>query len=161
MGQPASRCGGCGTTVHSGYLVLSAEQVEAIEHNNKLFPDHLVPMGPEYWPTMAGSQVQTGSEVVAAFRSREFVVIVWRELSGFLRLSVNRTEWDEKEGRFRGDIGWDDLQRLKSEAGYGDVPAVELYPPDEHVLNTVNLRHLFLLPADPPFMWQRPSGDFA
>lgn len=107
---------------------------------------------------MANSPIQTGSVAIAAYRSRTFVVIVWQELSGFQRLSINRTEWDEREGRFRGDIGWDDLQRLKSEAGFGDVSAVELYPPDDEVLNTVNLRHLFLLPSSPPFMWR--SGEF-
>lgn len=141
--------------------MLSTAQLQEIEHNNKLFPDHLVPMGPEYWPDMAASPIQTGSIVIAAFRSREFVVILWQELSGFQRLSVNRTEWDEREGRFRGNISWDDLQRLKSEAGFGDIAAVELYPPDDQVMNTVNLRHLFLLPSNPPFMWQRPSGDLA
>lgn len=139
--------------------MLSAAQLEELERNNNLFPDHLVPMGPEHWPDMANSPIQTGSVVIAAYRSRAFVVIVWQEPSGFQRLSVNRTEWDEAEGRFRGDISWDDLQRLKSEAGYGDVAAVELYPPDHDVLNTVNLRHLFLLPSIPPFMWR--SGDLA
>lgn len=106
---------------------------------------------------MDGSPVQTGSVAIGAFRSRDFVVIVWQEPSGYQRLSINRTEWDESQGRFRGDISWDDLQRLKSEAGFGDVAAVEVYPPDDHVLNTVNLRHLFLMPSNPPFMWQRIS----
>jgi hypothetical protein len=135
--------------------VFNAAQLEEIDRTNNLFPDHLVPIGPEHWPTTS----PTDSVPIGAFRSKAFVVIVWQELSGFQRLSINRTEWDEHEGRFRGDISWDDLQRLKSEAGFGDVSAVELYPPDGQVLNTANLRHLFLLTSAPAFMWR--SGDLS
>lgn len=134
------------------------DPLHILKRNNELYPDHLVPVGPEHWPDMTNSPIQTGSVCVGAYRSNAFVVIEWQEPNGFTRLSVNRTDWDEREGRFRGDISWDDLQRLKSEAGYGDVPAAELYPPDRDVLNTANLRHLFLLPSAPPFMWQ--TGDF-
>lgn len=115
--------------------------------------DRLVPVDRQQWPSMTGSPIQTGSVAIGAYQSRDFVVVVWRELSGITRLSINRTEWDGHKGRFCDNIGWDDLQRLKAEAGYGDVPAVEVYPPDQHVLNTANIRHLFLLPDAPPFMW--------
>lgn len=129
------------------------EQLRAWESGNACFPDHLVPVPQEHWPDMANSPFHTGSVAIGAYRSNAFVVVVWSEPNGFTRLSVNRTEWDERKGRFRDNISWDDLQRLKSEAGYGDVSAVELYPPDQHVLNSANLRHLFLLPTAPPFMW--------
>jgi hypothetical protein len=135
----------------------TAEQLREWKLSNARFPEHLVPVAPEHWPDMAGSPIKTGSIAIGAFRSNAFVVVVWIEPNGFTRLSINRTEWDEREGRFRDNIGWDDLQRLKAEAGYGDVPAVELYPPDQHVMNTVNMRHLFLLPIAPPFMWRDTS----
>ena len=126
------------------------EQIREWEESNAHFPEHLVPVAEEYWPPVS----PFGGVAIGAFRSRAFVVVVWNEPDGMTRLSVNRTDWDESEGRFRGNIGWDDLQRLKSEAGFGDVPAVELYPPDSQVMNTGNLRHLFLLPSAPPFMWR-------
>lgn len=115
--------------------------------------DRLAPIDRRHWPDMSASPIQTGSVAVGAYRNRDFVVIVWQEPGGFTRLSINRTEWDEGKGRFRDNIGWDDLQRLKAEAGYGDVAAVEVYPPDQHILNTANMQHLFLLPTAPPFMW--------
>jgi hypothetical protein len=128
------------------------EQIREWQSGNACFPERLVPVAREHWPDAKDSPF--GSTPVGAFRSRAFVVVVWSEPNGFTRLSVNRTDWDDSEGRFRGDIGWDDLQRLKAEAGYGDASAVELYPPDSQVVNTANLRHLFLLPSEPPFMWQ-------
>lgn len=139
----------------------TAEQLEEWKRGNDCFPEHLVPVARENWPDMAGSPFQTGSVAIGAYRSNAFVVVAWSEPSGFTRLSINRTEWDESKGRFRDNISWDDLQRLKAEAGYGDVPAVELYPPDQHVLNTANLRHLFLMPLAPPFMWLRETEEAA
>lgn len=45
--------------------------------------------------------------------------------------------------------------RLKAECGRGDKWAVELYPPDEAVVNVANIRHLWLLPEPPAFGWNR------
>jgi hypothetical protein len=137
----------------------TAAQIQEWAASNDHFPDHLVPVARERWPDPKDSPF--GSVPIGAFRSREFVVVVWSEPTGFTRLSINRTDWDDSEGRFRGNIGWDDLQRLKSEAGFGDAAAVEVYPPDQHVMNTANLRHLFLLPAAPPFMWQHSISEAA
>ena len=136
------------------------DQLSEWERSNAAYPDHLVPVDQEQWPTMDNSPVQTGSVAIGAYRSNAFVVIVWREPSGFVRLSVNRTDWDDGQGRFRDNIGWDDLQRLKAEAGFSDVAAVEIYPPDQHVLNTANIRHLFLLPSSPAFMWERDGANY-
>lgn len=79
-------------------------------------------------------------------RSRDFVVQI---IAGddTMRLSISRTETDASTGRLRGGISWDDLQRLKAEAGYSDWYAVEVFPPDDKVINEQNMRHLWLLPA--------------
>lgn len=124
-------------------------QILEWERDSAAFPAHLVPVGQDQWP----GDAMFGGVAIGAYRSRDFVVVVWQEPNGITRLSVNRTDWDKDQARFRGDIGWDDLQRLKAEAGYGDVAAVEVYPPDRHVINTANMRHLFLMPTLPPFMW--------
>lgn len=121
------------------------------KRGNDRYPDQLVQVERDQWP----SEAPFGGVAIGAYRSRDFVVVVWAEPTGFTRLSINRTDWDERKGRFRDNIGWDDLQRLKAEAGYGDVSAVELYPPDDHVVNTANMRHLFLLPFPPPFMFNQ------
>ena len=50
-------------------------------------------------------------------------------------------------------ITWDELQRLKAEAGFADRWAVEVFPPDAQVVNIANIRHLFLLPGPPDYAW--------
>jgi hypothetical protein len=65
-----------------------------------------------------------------------------------------RTEYDPDTCRPRDGIGWDDLQRLKGEAGYGEYCAVEIYPPDADVVNVANMRHLFILKSPPAMMWR-------
>lgn len=51
-----------------------------------------------------------------------------------------------RPGSFRGDITWNELQQVKRDCGRGDVWAVEIYPPDQYVVDAANLRHLWLLP---------------
>ena len=58
---------------------------------------------------------------------------------GGRRLLVERT--DGKDG-----IGWDELQRLKSEYLGPDVVAVEVYPAESDVVNERNRRHLWEVP---------------
>lgn len=44
--------------------------------------------------------------------------------------------------------GWDLLQRIKNETLGADVPMVEWYPPDDEVVNEINARHLWEVPAE-------------
>lgn len=90
---------------------------------------------------------------VAAWRSQEFLVQAFNAPSGVVRLSVNRTHVDPGSLRWVDGITWDDLQRLKREAGYGDREAVEIYPPDGCVVDVANIRHLWILPERMPFSW--------
>lgn len=89
------------------------------------------------------------------WRSSRFVVVLWMEPNGARRLSINRTEIDALTGHQKDGISWDDLQRCKSEAGFGETCAVEIYPPDDQVTNVANMRHLFLLDTPPSFMWRK------
>jgi hypothetical protein len=127
----------------------TAEDLRQLRRDNLKYPDHLVEVPREQWPMVQG---WTGSFVVQVFRSRRFTLFVWDQ-EGATRLSVQRTEWDDRKKRFRDDISWDDLQRLKSEAGFGAQCAVELFPPDGEVVNVANMRHLFIIPR-PAFMWR-------
>lgn len=110
------------------------------------FPIELADIPRAQWPV-------DGYHRVRVLRNRQFLVQVFED-GGTVRLSVNRTEWDERRNSWREDISWDDLQRLKREAGYGDKCAVEIYPPDDEVVNVANMRHLFLM-EPPAFMWKK------
>jgi hypothetical protein len=42
--------------------------------------------------------------------------------------------------------GWDDLQRVKNELVGEERTAIEIYPPEDEVVDQAPLRHLFVLP---------------
>jgi len=44
-----------------------------------------------------------------------------------------------------GDITWDELQVLKNETWGEQAVAIEVYPPEKHLVNNGNWRHLWLL----------------
>jgi hypothetical protein len=86
-----------------------------------------------------------------AWASRTLLVQLF-DNDGTLRLSINRAEIDNN-GMWRDGITWDELQSAKSEIGYGDHWAVEIYPPNDKVVNVANIRHLWILPHAPEFGW--------
>lgn len=90
------------------------------------------------------------------WRSRDFLVQEYASVDGVVRLSVNRAGVDGS-GRWRQDITWDELQRLKREAGFGEREAVEVFPADVDVVNVANMRHLWVLPEwmRLPFAWRK------
>lgn len=93
---------------------------------------------------------------LAVFQSSQFLAAIYKDPTGFKRLTVNRvgTKGDGS-GRWDDDISWDTLQEIKSKIGLGDVWAVEVYPADDQVVNVANMRHLFLFPEAPPFAWRK------
>lgn len=128
-------------------------QIRQFTRENKGRPLHLVEVPRAEWTERMTLHAfaPTGSIAVQVFQSREFLLVVWDQ-AGTTRLSVMRTDFDIRTRHQRADITWDDLQRLKSEAGFGDATAVEIYPPDKRVVNVANMRHLFIVDA-PDFMW--------
>lgn len=86
--------------------------------------------------------------------SRDFLVQVHLDRCGYTRLSINRTSPGTNR-TFKGEISWDDLQRLKNEAGFADKWAVECFPPDDCVVNVANMRHLWILDGEPGFGWHK------
>jgi hypothetical protein len=90
---------------------------------------------------------------MAVWRSRTFLVQGYQERDGIIRISVSRNELT-RTGDWKAGITWDDLQRIKHEAGYGDRDAVEIYPCDEDIVDVANMRHLWILPDPCPFKWR-------
>lgn len=102
-------------------------QIRKAARESATFPDHLIPQSIP--PGLAASNPhQSGSLPLQAWRSRRFLVVLWIELNGARRLSVMRTEFG-KDGQQLDGITWDELQRLKGEAGFDDVCAVEIRRP--------------------------------
>jgi len=127
----------------------SRAQLRAMEAKNKTYPvDRLVEVPRAEWP-----DIEVSTPRVRVLRCRDFLVQEFHE-KGVIRLTVQRCAFDERERTWKGGIGWDDLQHLKTLAGYGDGAAVELFPPDAEVVNIANMRHLWLLPEPPAWMWR-------
>lgn len=106
---------------------------------------------PKPWPDTPISR-----ERIAVWRSNQFMVQVFKEDNGIVRLTVNRVAIDNL-GNWKQDVSWDDLQNIKRECGFSDCFAVEIYPEDEHIVNVSNMRHLWVLPEPLPFGWRK--GD--
>ncbi|MBK7822842.1 MAG: hypothetical protein IPJ61_17715 [Tessaracoccus sp.] len=70
------------------------------------------------------------------------------------RLSINRTDYSVRRGDWRDGIGWDDLQRIKTQCLGEDVWAVEIYPPPSELVDVANMRHLWVLDEAPTYGWQ-------
>lgn len=89
--------------------------------------------------------------------SRYYLVQIFPVIPGTERITVNRTTFAPKGNRWADGITWDDLQQIKADVGRGDRWALEVYPPDVHVVNVANMRHLFVVAERPWFAWENPT----
>jgi hypothetical protein len=127
-------------------MKLSRTDRRMLEKANSRWPEHLLEIDRKDWPNLHHSNR------VRVLRSRHYLVQVFQErLPVLVRLTVCGTSVDGD--RWTDGISWDVLQRLKREAGYGDMCAVEIFPPDGDVVNVANMRHLWVLAERPPFVW--------
>lgn len=131
-----------------GNRVVNREMRRQMKKESARFPQQLQSVPPHEWPTTPQANL------VGVWRSRDYLVQLYQERDGIKRLSACRTEVDPAKGRWREDIPWEDLQRLKREAGYGLADAVEVYPSDADIVNVANMRHLWILPGELPFKWR-------
>lgn len=97
---------------------------------------------------------------ILAWRNRDFLAQLFVEGDDgeHLRLTINRA-YINATGAWSDGITWDELMAVKAGCGYGDRWAIEVYPPDDGVVNVANMRHLWLVDEPPPFAWTPPRGD--
>jgi len=88
---------------------------------------------------------------IRAWVSRDFLAALYDD-RGTMRLSINRAELTN-DGNWKANITWDELQSIKAQCGYGNLWAVEVFPPDRNVVNVANMRHLWILPNKPFYGW--------
>lgn len=129
------------------FPIPTRQQRRELQAENNKWPLTPIPFPKGQWPKTP-SDFKTP---IAVFRSRHFLIQVFDE-GEVKRISVNRTihngvSWDE-------NISWDELQLLKSQIGYGNFYAVEIYPAEDEVVNVANMRHLWILKEAPPFAWR-------
>lgn len=136
--------------------MLDREQINDLKKQNLKFSKEFVEIPSSEWGTRLNEANRKGDKLLKAWRNRYFLVQLFSQTAGSTeRLSIQRTEYSLRKKRFEDGITWDELQTIKSQVGFGDRCALEVYPPDDRVVNVANIRHLFLLPvgASPLFVW--------
>lgn len=72
--------------------------------------------------------------------------------AALVRLSINITSMDG--ARWKDGISWEDMQRIKAEAGYPMHDAVEVFPRAVDVVNVANMRHIWIMRDLLSFAWR-------
>lgn len=132
-------------------MQLTRNDRRMMEKENNQWPLTLRQIPRENWP-----QRKPEHSPIEVWRSRGFLVQVYAEDNGYVRMSVCRTRhggesWDDL-------ITWEELMVLKRECGRGDKDALEVYPADRDVVNVANMRHLFFPPTPVSFKWSNSNG---
>ena len=127
-------------------ITTTREQRREMARESAKWPAALKEIPRSEWPNLDGPQLRV-------LRSREYLV---QEFDGdgpvLVRLSINITSMDG--ARWADGISWEDLQRLKAEAGYALHDAVEVFPSVMDVVNVANMRHLWVMRDKLPFAWR-------
>ncbi|MEF1310704.1 hypothetical protein QTO01_11405 [Vibrio mytili] len=92
----------------------------------------------------------------AVFQSPQYLVQVFNERDGIVRLSINSVK--HRNGIWKDGLTFDELQSIKKAVGFGDSCAIEVYPEDNNLVNDANMRHLWVLPERPAFAWSARHG---
>ncbi|MGM0858608.1 MAG: DUF7694 domain-containing protein [Pseudomonadota bacterium] len=115
------------------------------------FPETLKRVPREEWPD---TREALNPRLASVWCSQRYLVQVFSEDDGVIRLSINSTTL--KESGWADGITWDELMEIKRQCGYGACTAVEIYPDDANIVHVSNMRHLWVLPERPTFMWRKP-----
>lgn len=121
-----------------------------LERENARWSNFLTRVAESDWTEGMRSMLRRPIE---AWRSRHFALMVYAEPNDIERLSICRAAI--AGDRWQDGISWDDLMELKRQCGRGDKCAVEIFPQDSEIVNVANMRHLWVLPYSPPFMWKK------
>ncbi len=93
---------------------------------------------------------------IKVFYNKKFLVQIIDD-NGNIRITVNRTEIQhykkDTTAQWKDGISWDDLQEIKNSLGFERTWMVEIYPPEDRVVNVANMRHLWLLDEPPKYGW--------
>lgn len=100
------------------------------------------------------------SIATAVWRNERFLVQRFEVNPEVVRLTINRT-WVKPDGEWEDGITWDELQDIKSALGFGDLLAIEIFPPQSAVVNDANMRHLWIflnVPKCLDFVWTKANA---
>lgn len=85
-----------------------------------------------------------GEPSIGAWTDDVFMAVAFQDEAA-IRLDICRL--DLKDG-----VTWDELQALKNACGFADYDGIEFYPRKADVINTGNIRHLYLFKEPLPLI---------
>ena len=131
-------------------MMLTRQEYKArcayLKQENTRWGSTLEPVPQHLWPAIE-------PQPIAVLRSSHFLAQVFAPYAGGQRISVMRCLID-RNGDWMAGIGWEELMAVKRDCGFGDRWAVEIYPPDAHIVNVANMRHLWIT-QEPQFAWRK------
>lgn len=89
---------------------------------------------------------------INVYKNDEFLVQIYNLDGEPTRITVNKTK--RKGNNWADGITWDQLMQVKRLVGFAKHCAIEIYPPDEHIVNVANIRHLWVVDM-PEFIWKK------
>lgn len=119
---------------------------KALKETISQYGNYMEKVPEDEWPTDV-----KGKRPLEVWNSRLFCAMLWED-NGFQRLSMCRTAL-KPDGSWEDGLTWDEVNRVKSECGYHDRWAVEVYPPQDSIVNVANMRHIWLLDKPPSYGW--------
>jgi hypothetical protein len=129
-------------------VVIPKKVREQMVRDNAKRPLVLEQLPRESWDRSSQKDVKR----IEVWLSRKYLVQVFEEAEGVLRVSVNRTTM-RADDRWEENLVWDEMQEIKRQIGRADSYAIEVFPRDRDVVNVANMRHMWVLPAPLPIGW--------
>lgn len=81
---------------------------------------------------------------IGIWESKLYKAYAYKDLDA-IRLDIERK--DGKDG-----ITWDEIQQIKNDCGFKDQDAIEFYPAEADVINTGNVRHIYIFKEKLPLV---------
>jgi hypothetical protein len=147
-------------------LKTTRAQRKRLETENRKQPLKMTEIPRVLWPACP-----PGKAPYRVWRSRDFLAQLYSYWDGLdaddverfrgFRLTVSSTHL-KAACHWADGLTWDNLQEVKRQCGMGHWWAVEIYPPDDRIVNDANMRHLWLLhPSRLPdwIGWKRSDTD--
>jgi hypothetical protein len=134
-------------------LILKNIRNHLNERNKKFSPDRFDCIDIDHLDNRTIEQNKTS--LIKAYRSRDFMAMIYDQ-DGYIRISVCRTAIKD-DGNWCDGITFDELLWIKNKIGFLHRDAVEIYPAKDDFVNEANMRHLFILKENLPFIWRRQS----
>lgn len=135
-----------------GCAVTLEEANEYMDRESLSYGDDFREMPENSWAK--NWKTDNGEKPFKVLRSRKFLVQVFRQPTGIIRITINRTRL-KAIGRWEDGITWDEIQKIKTQIGYSHRDAVEVYPKDEDIVDVANMRHIWVLPEHQlNFIWR-------